>query len=166
MVTLALVGLTLLPLLELRQTSQNMAYRSGHMLQAMTHCQRLLAERLTDPETLKERLGVVEDDPFYRYEISIEDFDLSTGRVEEEGEAAPGEYADGTAFTTESAFVPNDAATTPPESKANPAYKVRRVKVKILYPSLEDGVEETYALEGYVPRAVDPEAESLLKGNG
>jgi prepilin-type N-terminal cleavage/methylation domain-containing protein len=165
MVTLALVGLTLLPLLELRQTASNMAYKSGHMLQAMTYGQRLLAERLTDPERLKERQGVIEEDPAYRYEISLEDFDLSTGRVEEE-EDEQGEFSEDTSFSTDSAFTPGDAATNVDESMENEAYKVRRVKVTIYYPALAGDEEERFVLEGYVPRAIDPEAESLLKGNG
>ncbi len=163
MVTLALVALTLLPLLELRQLASNMAFRSGHMLQAMTYAQQLLADRITDPETLKEREGVIEDDTVYRYEISIENFDLSTGRTEDEDQAH--DNASGsTNFSTESAFAPSDSGTNVAETDENQAYKVRRVKVTIFYPSLEGESEEQLSLEGFVPRAVDPEADSLLKG--
>jgi len=166
MVTLALVALALLPLLELRQRATNMAFRSGHMLQAMTYAQQLLADRMTDPETMKERAGVIEDDPVYRFEISIENYDLSTGRTEEEDDAQ-GKSSGSTAFSTESAFTPSDAGTNIDESEdENQAYKVRRVKVTVFYPALEGESEEQVALEGFVPPAIDPEAESLLKGPG
>jgi hypothetical protein len=140
-----------------------MAFRSGHMLLAMTYAQQLLADRITDPETLKERAGVIEEDPVYRYEISIENFDLSTGRTEEEEEAA--KEASGTSvFGTESAFAPPDAGGTEEQPDENEAYKVRRVKVTVFYPALEGETEEKLSLEGYVPRAIDPEEDSLLKG--
>jgi len=165
MVTLALVALTILPLLELRQQASNMAFRSGHMLQAMTYAQQLLAERATDPELVKERQGVVEEDPVYRYEITIENFDLSTGRVEDESDA-DNIAAGGTNFSSESAFVPKDAGVNEADtSDENQAYKVRRVKVTVYYPSLEGDTEGKLELEGFTPRAIDPDADSLLKGN-
>jgi prepilin-type N-terminal cleavage/methylation domain-containing protein len=164
MVTLALVALAILPLLELRQRASNMAFRSGHMLQAMTYAQQLLADRATDPELVKDRQGVIEEDPVYRYEITVENFDLSTGRVENQSDvdnAANG----GTNFTNQSAFAPSDAGAPPADtSDENDAYKVRRVKVTVYYPALEGDTEEKVELEGFTPRAIDPDADTLLKG--
>ncbi|MHC4846026.1 MAG: type IV pilus modification PilV family protein [Planctomycetota bacterium] len=162
MVTLAVVGLAILPVLTVREDSAHMAYRSSRMMQALTYAERLLAERMTDPEVLKDRVGFIEDDPAFRYEISIEDFDLATGRVEEEDDDPNSPYS------INSPFAPADAGVPPgmeDEEEMNDPNLVRRVKLTIFYPGLDEELEEKVVLEGYIPRATEKDPGSLLDGN-
>ncbi len=161
MASLAIVGLCILPILEARELATNKAFRSGHMLTALSYAQRLLAERMRDPERLKERQGVIEEDPVYRFEMTLEDFDLSTGRVEEEDESAQGAASSG--FSTESAFTPPNDAVPEDESKENAAYKVRRVTVRVFYPAVDGDREDQIVLEGYVPRVIEPDDGTSLE---
>src|SRR5258708_5785745 len=90
MCALAIFALLILPMLTVRQSASNMAYKSGHMMTALAYGERLLAERMTNPDKVKQLQGVIEDDRDYRYELTLEDFDLSTGRVDEPKEGETG----------------------------------------------------------------------------
>ncbi|MGQ0551868.1 MAG: type IV pilus modification PilV family protein [Planctomycetota bacterium] len=150
--SLAIVALAVVPMLVTRDQAWNIAYRSGHLLRAANYAQELLAERLDDPERLKDHLGFFDDDPSFRYEISLEDYDLSTGRVIEEDD--PNGFSQETKFSTTSAFMPADAKTVTAAEEDSP-HRVRRVKIKIWYEGLEDGEPSSYVLEGFVPRATE-----------
>jgi prepilin-type N-terminal cleavage/methylation domain-containing protein len=162
MVTLAVVGLAIIPMLTVRENSAHMAYRSSHMMQALTYAERLLAERMTDPEIVKDQIGFIEEDPAYRYEISIEDFDLATGRVEEEDDDPNSPYS------INAPFAPADAGVPPgieEEEEMNDPNLVRRVKLTVFYPGLDEEEEEKVVLEGYIPRATEKDPGSLLDEN-
>jgi prepilin-type N-terminal cleavage/methylation domain-containing protein len=162
MVTLAVVGLTIIPLLTVRENASLMAYRSSHMMKALAYAEQLLAEHMTNPEIIKEQIGYIENDTAFRYELSIENFDLATGRVEEEDDDPNNPYS------ISSPFAPDDAGVPPgmeqEEELADPNL-VRRVKLTIFYPGFDDE-EEQVMLEGYIPRASEKDPGSLLNGNG
>lgn len=160
MVTLALVGLLIVPLLTVRETAAHIAFRSTHLMKALAFGQELLAERMTDPEIIKDQIGFIEDNPAFRYELSIENFDLATGRVEEE------DIDPNNPYSINSPFAPSDAGVppTPDEDELNDPNLVRRVKLTIFFPSLDDDEEEKVVLEGYIPRATENDPGSLLDG--
>jgi hypothetical protein len=153
MVTLAVVVLAIVPMLMERDKAWNMALRTSNLMKAATYADEVLADHILDPDDRKEWPGVVEDDPDFRYEITIETYDLSTGRVEsEEDEAGQ------TGFSTTSAFVPSDAVPAPTgdEDDAGNPHRVRRYRIVVHFPGYgdEEG-EEEYVLEGYGPVARD-----------
>ena len=136
MVTVAIVGLCILPLLEVREQSSRMAYKSGHMLNALSYGNRILALRMLDPDKVKDEAGVIEEDPAFGYLLTVEDYDLSTGRVvEEEDEQG---FSSETKFSTTSGFtsgVPQDAAPGPEDMAAEDTqHRVRRMKLTITWP--------------------------------
>jgi hypothetical protein len=150
---LGIVTVAVVPMLVVRDAAWNVAYRSEHALKAAIYADELLAERLTDPDDVRQQQGVVEHDPAFSYELTIERYDLATGRVEEEGE--DGLPAD-SAFSQDSAFVPPDAAG-PPEGAEDlqDPQRVRRFRVVVRYPSAdpEEEGDSEYVLEGYLPLA-------------
>ena len=161
MVTLAVVGIAIMSALTVREESSHDAYRSTHLMMALTYAQDLLADRMTDPEVLKDQVGIIEEDPAYHYQLSIEKFDLSTGRVDEDDGGDPNDP-----LSINSQFAPPDAgvppgATDDQEDLSDPNL-VRRIKVTVTYPGLEDGQEGKVVIEGFIPRATEKEPGTLL----
>lgn len=158
MITVALLGL-ILPLLEAREKASRMTYRSGHLLRAQAHAERLLARRLLDPDRAQDEAGVIEEDPVFQYVVNLEDYDLSTGRVVEEEEQQG--FSQTTAFSEESAFsgsLPGDALPGADElSAADSQHRVRRLRLTLSWPSLESDAPDQYVLEGFLPRVLDEE---------
>jgi prepilin-type N-terminal cleavage/methylation domain-containing protein len=150
LVTLAIVAAAIVPLLVVRDATWNIAYRSGHMLKAAAYAEAILAARMTNPDDVKDYQAVIEDDPAFSYELTIEGFDLSTGRADSEDETDPNSN-----FSVDPAFLPQDAHPAPED--AVDVYKdpqhVRRFKLKISYPGLEEDKKGEYLLEGYLPMA-------------
>ena len=162
MCALGIFALLVLPMLIVRQSASNMAYRSNRMLTAMGYADKLLAERMTNPERVNQLPGVIEADPTYHWELTLEDYDLSTGRVDEPENDGTG-FSKDTNFSKTSGFAaPGDAGVPVPDETDLPAYKVRRYKLTVWYPSERDDTEDKVVLEGYIPRATDLEATSLL----
>jgi len=159
MVTVALVGVVVLPLLEVREQSSAMAYKSGHLLRAQAHAQRLLTQRLLDPDRAKDEAGIVEEDPVFHYLVTLEDYDLSTGRVVEEQDEAG--FTQSTNFSEDSAFaggLPGDALPGPDElSEADSQHRVRRLRLTLSWPSLDSDAPDQLVLEGFLPRVLDDE---------
>ena len=161
MATLAIVALLIVPILQERETASNMAFRSGHMMMALAYSQQLLADRTLDRDPAKELQGVVETDPDYRWELTIEEFDLSTGRVVEPEDQQG--FTQGTNFSTTSGFnVPGDAGVPPDGSEQDSAHRVRRYKLTMYYPSLDDEQEGRLVLEGFLPLVVEEDTTGLL----
>jgi prepilin-type N-terminal cleavage/methylation domain-containing protein len=162
MCALGIFALLVLPMLVVRQSASNMAFRSNRMLTALSYSDKLLAERMTNPERVNQLLGVVETDPDFHWELTLEDYDLSTGRVDEPQNDGTG-FSDGTNFSTVSAFANPSDAGAPTDTEADiSSYKVRRYKLTMWYPGQHDDNEDKLVLEGYIPRATDAEATSLL----
>ena len=152
LVTLAMVSVAAGSLLVIRDATWNIAYRSGHMLKAANYAETILAEHMTDPDDMRDHQAVIEDDPAFHYELTIESYDLSTGRVDEPEDQ---DVSTTSNFSAQSAFMPPDAAAAPED--VEDLYKdpqhVRRFRLKVMYPSLEDEKEGEYLLEGYLPMA-------------
>jgi len=165
MVTVAVVGLCILPLLQVREQSSVIAYKSGHLMRALAYGEKMLTERLLDPDKTKDEAGVIEEDPVYAYVLTVEDYDLSTGRVVEEEDDENGFQQD-TNFSTTSNFtsgVPQDAAPTAEDVAAKDSqHRVRRIKLTISWPSLEDDAREEYLLEGFLPPVVEQDEQGSL----
>jgi len=153
LVTLAIVATAVVPLLAVRDATWNIAYRSGHMLRAAAYAEAILAERMTDPDDVREHKGFIEEDPAFQYELTIESYDLSTGRVDEP------EDEDGISttsnFSAQSAFAPPDAdaGTEQQLDLYKDPQHVRRFRLKVLYPGLDEDRPGEYLLEGYLPMA-------------
>jgi hypothetical protein len=168
MVTVALVGICILPLLELRESSSQMAYRSGHQLHALAYAERLLEERLLDPDEVKEEIGVIEDDPVYSWVLTLEDYDLSTGRVvedeEEQGFSQSSSFSQTSGFT---AGAPGDALVPEDEvADEDSQHRVRRFKLAVRWPSLDGDAPDELLLEGFLPPAREPDEPGALSGTG
>lgn len=163
MLTVALLGL-ILPLLEARERASRMAYRSGHLLRAQAHAQRLLAQRLLDPDRARDEAGVIEEDPVFQYVITLEDYDLSTGRVVEEQDEQG--FTQGTAFSETSAFsgsVPGDALPGPDElSDRQSQHRCRRLRLTLSWPSLSGDAPDQLVLEGFLPRVLDEDESAAV----
>jgi prepilin-type N-terminal cleavage/methylation domain-containing protein len=157
MVTVALVGVCILPLLETRQKASDLAYKSGHMLRALTYGQRMLTDRMLLSQRVKDETGLIEEDPAYEYQITVEVYDLSTGRVVEEKDDAS-TFSTTSQFSTTSKFTngqPADAGPETDDAEKDKAHQVRRVKVTISWPSLEGDQPEHLVLEGFLPLTDD-----------
>jgi prepilin-type N-terminal cleavage/methylation domain-containing protein len=158
MVTVALVGLCILPMLETRQKASDLAYKSGHMMRALAYGQRILTDRMLLSQRVKDETGLVEDDPVYEYQLTVEVYDLSTGRVVEEKDDAS-TFSTSTQFSTTSKFTngqaPADSGPQTDDPEKDKAHQVRRVKVTISWPSLEGDQPEHLVLEGFLPLTDD-----------
>ncbi len=166
MVTVGLVGVCILPLLEVREQASVMAYKSGHLLRALTYGQRILSERLLDPDAAKDEMGVVEEDAVYSYVITLEDYDLSTGRVVDEDDEDG--FSQSTGFSTTSAFgsgVPQDAAPGPEDVSAKDSqHRVRRIKLTVSWPAFEGEARDELMLEGFLPVVHEEDEQAALTG--
>jgi prepilin-type N-terminal cleavage/methylation domain-containing protein len=150
LVTLGIVALAIVPLLGVRDAIWNIAYRSGHMLRAAAYAEQILAERMTNPEDVKQYQAAIEEDPAFHYELTIESYDLATGRVDEPGDESTSTTSN---FSAESSLLPPDAQAAPEEDLYDDPLHVRRFTLKVSYPGLDDDQEEEYLLEGYLPMA-------------
>ncbi|MHC5211740.1 MAG: type II secretion system protein [Planctomycetota bacterium] len=157
MVTLAVVVTAIVPMLFARDKAWNIALRTSNMMKAATYAEEILADHLLDPDDRKEWPGVYENDPMFRYEITLETYDLSTGRVESDG--TQDGYASESGFSSSSAFAPPDALDAPTKTSTedpDDPHRVRRYRVVITFPGYEDEEsEEEFVLEGYAPVALD-----------
>lgn len=162
MATLAVVALAVLPMLTVRDASWNIAYRSTYMMRAANLAETLLAAHVNDPRVVKDEEGVFEEDAAFRWKLSLEDFDVSTGRVEEptSGTGAAGESA----FSSQSKFGISDGVQPAEPKDADSPYRVRRFKLTIYHPALDGEQDVEYVLEGFLPRATESETGSLLGG--
>ena len=165
MVCVAVVGLCILPLLEVREQSSRMAYKSGHMLLALSYGDKILSERMLDPDKAKDETGVIEEDPAFGYTLTVEDYDLSTGRVVEEKDDANA-FSTTTSFSTTSQFttgVPQDAVPGPDDvAAADTQHRVRRVKISITWPALEGEERDELLLEGFLPRVITEKDKAAM----
>jgi len=149
MVTVALIGGLLLPILLVRESAQNRAYHSGHLMRAMQYAEILLASAMREPTPAAAQEGYVEDDRAFRYELLIEDWDLATGRSEEENE----EDERNEEFGSVSAGAPLDAGIGGlEEDEREDPHKVRRFEIQVFWPGLELDEEDSVMLEGFLPR--------------
>lgn len=152
LVTLGIVALAIVPLLGVRDATWNIAYRSGHMLRAAAYAEQILAERMTVPDDVKDYQAAIEEDPAFHYELTIESYDLATGRADQPGDDSTSTTS---GFSSASNTLPADAQAGPEEEVDlyDDPQHVRRFSLKVKYPGLNDDKEEEYLLEGYLPMA-------------
>lgn len=159
MVTVAMLGVCILPLLEVREKASHLAYKSGHLMRAMTYGQRMLTDRMLNPDRAKDETGLVEEDPVYQYVLTVEVFDLSTGRVVEEDQET--NFSQSSQFSTSSAFTnatpaPGDAGPAGGVKPEDISHEVRRVKLTISWPSIDNEQPDQLVLEGFLPPVQPP----------
>jgi len=146
MVTVAIFGICLLPILHVREEATNRAYRTEHMLQGLHIAQELIAEHGREIEQMKQVESRFEDDPAFRYVVTFEDWDLATGRAEDELDEEE------TLDDPNGPLAPADAAVPPEDVRGDP-HKVRRFRIEVFWPDIETADdEESLLLEGFIPR--------------
>lgn len=163
MVSVAVLGM-LIPLLRLREQASARVERALNLLEATSHAETLLARRLRDVQPVDGEEGYVEDDPHFRYQLTLENFDLSTGRSEEEEE----DWQEQQDSLFGAGTVPPDAAVaeSAEEDKANP-HLVRRFELRLLWPHEEEAdAERELVLEGFLPRIWEDSSTRLLNTDG
>jgi prepilin-type N-terminal cleavage/methylation domain-containing protein len=156
MVTVGLIGVVLLPILQVREQATNRAYRSKYMLLALHHGQELLAKYGRELDQVDKYEGRIEEEPSLRYEITFQDWDISTGRPEDE------EDEDDPFANDFGALAPSDAVTEEEEAAINDPHRVRRFSIKVFFPDVTDeDAEEQLTLEGFLPRMWELDRNSL-----
>jgi len=146
MVTIGLIGVVLLPILAVREQATNRAFRSKYMLLALHQAEELLAKHGRELEQIDKYEGRVEEHPSLRYEITFENWDLATGRPEDE------ELEDDPFANDFGAIPPSDAVAAEEEDIDDP-HRTRRFSIKVYYPDVEIvDAEELIVLEGFLPR--------------
>lgn len=158
MVTVGMISLLMLPILGVREHATARVYRASNMLEATRHGQELLAQRLRNPASSDGENGVIEDAPDFRYELTIEDYDLSLGYSDDDEL----QDRDGDGFPDD-VNVPGDA-TENDEAEERTPHKWRRYELTISWDGFEDETEDEVVLEGFVPRIWDDE-DDLLENN-
>ncbi len=158
MFALLVVGWASAQILQAREVSSNLAFKAGKQIQALQYAEQILARSMLSTDTWNEYESVIEDDPVYRYTLTVEEFNLSTGRASDEDDEL---NVSGGFGEFETAFVPGDAATNE-EPEFDP-HAVRRFKIVMHYPSLLGDQDEELTLETFIPAILDEEQQSNLK---
>ncbi len=158
MVTVMLLGIVILPILQIREDATNRAIRSKYMLLALHHAQELIATHGREVEQIDAFEGRFEELPEFRYELTLQDWDLATGRPEDEEDQDP--------FANDfGAIAPSDAEAADEEMRSDP-HRVRRFSVKVYFPdSKKEDEEEHVALEGFLPRVWEENSDLLGNNN-
>jgi hypothetical protein len=166
MATVAMLGLCILPLLQAREKAAHLAYKSGHMMRALTYGQRMLTDRMLNPDRTKDEAGLFEEDPNYSYLLTVEVFDVSTGRViearDETGFSQTTNFSQTTGFTT---GAPADAGPANNPQDEDISHEVRRVKLTVSWPSIDSDTPEQLVLECFLP-PVEPPTPDEQTGSG
>ncbi len=157
MMTVFLLGVVILSILGVRETATNRAFRSKNQMLALHHAQELLADHARDLDQLDRFEGRIEDATDFHYELTLEDWDLSTGRAEDDEEDDAFDDPSG-------ALAPADAGAYEEQAIDDP-HRVRRFRVKVFYPHVtEEDSEEFVLLEGFLPRMYDKDRDPLGTG--
>lgn len=163
MLTLAIVGLALVPMLSVREGAQNRAFRTVHMLAALDHAQTELAERVLERLARDEEVHAKDQftsDGTYTYELLVERFDLASGRPEsDEDEDQAGQFTDEFMSRFGDAGLPEEEAEDDP-------YLVRHYRLAVTYPDASEKGSATLVLEGFWPLVEAREDDVGLLGGG
>lgn len=161
MATVAVVALFVLPVLQVRQQSNARAYRASRMLTAMHYAEQLVVHSVFTTETYDRYQSTVEEDNNYIYELTLEEYDLSTGLTADEAEEQEAESDFESDDPLFSGPVPGDAGVPPEDEEERDSFhRVRRFRIRVSWPSWEGEDEDSFEhvdLEGYLPRAYDRE---------
>ncbi len=150
MVSLLIVGSVALIFLQVQGQSSDKAFIAEKSLMAMRYVDEIIAEHMLDPELYDEAQMIVEDDPMFVYVLTVEEFDLATGRKEDEDET----NLDG-GFTAEfqSGFN-NDYGGDEDEDEEDQPHLVRRIHIEMFYPSLGEDPARL-EIETFIPRVTE-----------
>lgn len=170
MCAVALVGLTVLPLLEVREQCYARAYRASRMQAAMNHAEQLVVKCLLTADEYDQYEAPVEDDPQFRYVLSLEEFDVSTGLTAKEAENQQEQDGTDTGAASFGSSLPGDAgfAEEEQEDRDDP-HVVRRFHVTVLWPAWtgeDDDAWDQVELEGFLPMVWEREQESNGESSG
>lgn len=150
MAAVFMLGVLLLPLLTIRERATGRVERAHSRFRAIVHAENILTQHLRDPQEVLQGGGEVEDDPYFRYELTIEDWDASTSLPEVDEEDDESSLFD--------EITPGDAGV-PPEDEDEVLFslhEVRRFEVEVFWPHHEKAdQEESLRLEGFIPRVPD-----------
>lgn len=151
MVSVAVLGLSIVPLLLLREVSFNKAVNTKAMRTAQE-----LAKRTLSMIALEVRGGTgdgsYEDWPQYRYEYTVTLYDFSAG-MEADLEEEMNDNFDRSDYPEDSIYLDEDS-----EEEIGPMV-MRHVELTVFFPSLEwggeeddeGGMEEEYIVDTYMP---------------
>lgn len=154
MAAVFMLGVLLMPLLTIRERATGRVERAHARLRALVHAENLLSRHLRDTDELLDDEGLVEEDPFFRYEATFEDWDLDTGLPAEDDDEL-----DDRGLFGENA--PADAGVPPDEAEDFTFHEVRRFEIEIFWPHADRADdEESLRVEGFLPRV--PEVSSLF----
>ncbi len=162
MATVAIVGLSAGFILTAREGAANHAFRAYHMMEAIRLAEHHLAEWTLNPDLVEAQQGLFQIDGdtvgegIYSYEITVEIFDLSTGRPLDDEDGNPlddplaANYGDSSGPT--SLF----GGSEDTEEEDDP-YLVRRIQMTVYYPNPVDEEPEELILERFLPLVDEPE---------
>lgn len=125
MVTLALVGTAVIPMLLIRERAARQHHQARHANVARMLARQLLSE--VEFRGVDQNSGDFDGYPGFHYELEVEEVDLVTGDEEDEEEDEPG---------SPNYNGPGDAIF--PEEEDDGEYPVRRVSLTIFYPNLKN----------------------------
>lgn len=164
MVTVALLGLVILPILQVRQASTRKAYRASRLIMGLSHAEQLLADCALQLRELEGLEGEIESDPAFTYSMTLKEYDLSTGLNVYDDELEDDVFDD-----YEQGLLPGDAGLPPDdedEERSSP-HRVRRYKITVFWPSWDapsaddedDDALDELTIEGFLPRVFEEEEE-------
>ncbi|RKY21656.1 MAG: hypothetical protein DRQ55_03515 [Planctomycetota bacterium] len=163
MATVALVGLLVLPMLEVREQATARAYKASRMNAAMDHAERLLVKCMSTVEVYDRYESPVELDPQFTSILTLEEFDVSTGLTRDEADDMQDTEGEGESLF--GAVIPGDAGggelDEDDEERNNP-HLMRRFRIRVEWLSWDGEDDESHDhvdLEGYLPRIWEREQE-------
>jgi prepilin-type N-terminal cleavage/methylation domain-containing protein len=163
MLTMAIVGVAVVPALLIREQSKRQSYQARNANIARTLARELMSE--IEFHGLDPRASRIEGYPGFEYEYEIEQVDLVSGEEEDEqdqNDPYNQQRTDSRVFTG-----PGDAIFPEEQEQDDDSYLVRRVKLTIRYPNLKkDGADQPNQLviETILP-ALPEEAAEFNKRN-
>jgi len=131
MLTITLVGVTIIPLLLIRERTVRQSYRAHHLNTARTLARELLSE--LEFHELDQMQGEFDGYPGFSYSIEVEEVDLVTGE-EEEDEDNP--------YSTSGNYQPADKYDPENDEEEEMDYPVRRVTLTLKYPNLKESASD------------------------
>lgn len=165
MATVAIVGLASAYILTAREGAAGHAFRSYHLMEAIRLAEYEMAEWALNPDEVESLQGSFQLDGevvgagIYAYELTVERFDLSTGRPVED------EDSDGDGFADDEEDVAAMFGDATPgasgDDDEDDPYVVRRLTMRVFYPNPVAEEPEEIVLERYLPVVEEPEDDDL-----
>lgn len=157
LVAVALIGISIIPMLAVRERSQNQAYQARNANLARALACEILSE--IEFHGIDRNGGPIDGYPGFEFEVEIHEEDLLTGESAEDDKDPYGKKPNASGQPN---YVPGDAMLPPDAEKE---YPVRIVRLTLRYPSLQPDAEEPESLviETIFPALPDPNAKAAAK---